>query len=380
MRVLADCKEELPEVNLELMLDSGAFSAWTRAQSISVYDYIEFIKYYGHLFNSVVSLDVIPGEYGKRKTQKDIQTALEQSYENHLIMKDAGLKPIPIFHQYEDMSYLERMIEDGEDYIGISPTGDNISMNLRWFENVFNVITDSDGYPIVKTHGFGVTSIPIMLRFPWYSADSLSWVMQSGFGCVLVPPEGEDGKPDYTKNPISVSVTGAAAKAVRFEFQHMNKTVYDYVYSYFVDTLKTTPMEMRYNGYVRMRAMAHYFQSISDLLQYAPYKASVPSLTDSKIKGNAVKWTQKNIIFAVGLTNNVKRSLVLNKLGLNKRLLSYFDIRDYKEDSLYKYARDGITKEVASRVSKVDWGSTVYLNRKRLALSERVTALNSEGV
>ena len=49
--------------SVELILDSGAFSAWRLGDTIDLRAYIEYVKRYGHLFKAYVCLDTIPGSY-----------------------------------------------------------------------------------------------------------------------------------------------------------------------------------------------------------------------------------------------------------------------------------------------------------------------------
>lgn len=367
--------EGLEERKLDLMLDSGAFSAWTRGEVIDVYDYIEFVKAHGDLFTAIVGLDVIPGTYGKRRSVADVERAVAQSKDNLEAMRDAGIKPIPIYHQNENIKHLEDMLANGEDYIGISPSGDAVSMNMPWFKKVFHVITNSEGYPIVKTHGFGVTSVPVMVSFPWYSVDSLSWVMKAAYGCIFVPQQGPGGRPDYSKNPISVWVTGSERKAERFEYENMKGLCVEWVDFYFREILKIDPASIRYSTYARMECMASYFRGVRARLAYAPFKAQSGSLTDRKFSEDSLYWDYKKIIYAVGVMNNVRRSEVLNALDLNSRLLSYYDIRMNSEEELYNYAKYGITHPYKRGNSKMNWSSATYLNRRKINLSDRLQYL-----
>jgi hypothetical protein len=60
------------------MLDSGAYSAWFHGAPLELREYIDYIKSYGHLFKSIVALDVIPGANRKAaKTQADVEQAAE---------------------------------------------------------------------------------------------------------------------------------------------------------------------------------------------------------------------------------------------------------------------------------------------------------------
>lgn len=73
----------LADVDIPLMLDSGAFSAHNIGAVISLEEYIEYCKGHGSIFEIQVALDVI----GDGKTSK----------RNLDVMLDAGLKPMPVF-------------------------------------------------------------------------------------------------------------------------------------------------------------------------------------------------------------------------------------------------------------------------------------------
>src|SRR5262245_61823251 len=104
------------------MIDSGAYSAWKRDQPIDLAAYIKFLKRFGAYIDVAVSLDVIPGERGEYEfDQQCIEAAAQQSYENHLRMKDTGLRPVPVYHQGDDVRWLHRYLDDGETYVGLSP-------------------------------------------------------------------------------------------------------------------------------------------------------------------------------------------------------------------------------------------------------------------
>ena len=372
--------EGVQERKLDLMLDSGAFSAWKRGETINVFDYIEFVKAYGNLFSVIVGLDVIPGQYGKRRSVSDVERAVAQSKDNLAAMRDAGIKAIPIYHQNENIKHLENMLADGEDYIGISPSGDSVSLGVSWFNKVFHVITDSDGFPIVKTHGFGMTSIPGMISFPWYSFDSSSWVIAAAYGFVYAPSQGSDGLPDYTKKAIPVYVTGSEKKANRFEYEGMGALYSEWIDFYFYDILKIDPVSIRCSVHARMECMLKYFIAMRKHLAYAPFKTRSGSLTDSKFCRDKVVWNEKTLIFAVGLITDVPRSQILNSLDLNSRLLSYYDIRDRSEEELNNYAKFGITRPYKSCNSKMNWRSTAYTNRRMIGLSKRLLDLREQGL
>jgi hypothetical protein len=109
-----------PKPLIKVMLDSGAYSAWRQSGTIAIDDYIRFVRDVEPCVHTYVNLDVIPGALERPRTWNDTQASADASYRNLQKMKDAGLRPLPVFHQGEDFKWLEKMLADGEDYIGIS--------------------------------------------------------------------------------------------------------------------------------------------------------------------------------------------------------------------------------------------------------------------
>jgi len=65
-----------------------------------------------------------------------------------------------------------------------------------WLDRMWDkYLTDGSGRPRLKVHGFGITAIPIMERYPWCSVDSSSWIQSAAFGSIVTPEWG----------PLSVS-------------------------------------------------------------------------------------------------------------------------------------------------------------------------------
>lgn len=141
---------------VELFIDSGAYSAWSQGKEIDINEYIKFIKEHEALIDVYANLDVIGDA--------------EATWHNQMIMEKAGLKPLPVYHYGEDEKWLKRILAKGYDYIslgGMVPisTGDLI----HWLDYLFKTyLCDAEGMPKVKVHGFGLTSLRLMLRYPWF--------------------------------------------------------------------------------------------------------------------------------------------------------------------------------------------------------------------
>lgn len=179
---------------VELFLDSGAFSAWSQGKKIDIQEYIKFIKEHEGLLEVYANLDVIG--------------SAEKTWENQMIMEKAGLYPLPVFHYGEDEKWLKRILAKGYEYIslgGMVPisTGDLI----HWLDYLFKTyLCDAEGMPIVKVHGFGLTSLRLMLRYPWMSVDSTSWVVTGRMGSIYIP-KFRDGKWIYSEDSWKINVS-----------------------------------------------------------------------------------------------------------------------------------------------------------------------------
>lgn len=166
-----------------LIIDSGAFSAWNKGEVIDLKEYGEWCgetleKLKGEMDVHIVNLDVIPGKLGQNPTQNEINDSAERGWENLLKLEEMGLKPLHVFHQFEDFSVLDR-IRDHQSYFGVSPSNAcSVSERERWLAKVFYYLKDD----LPKTHGFGVTSKRLLESFPWYSVDSTSWAAVEMYG------------------------------------------------------------------------------------------------------------------------------------------------------------------------------------------------------
>lgn len=197
---------------VNIMLDSGAFSAWRKGEKISIRDYISFIKKHRDQIEFYISLDIIPGE-GKpvsKRTTADCERSAKLSYENLQRMADADLRPIPVFHYGERMYWLERMIDEGWDYMGLaSGHYAGIPVKRKWLDQCFRLICSKTGPNIIRTHGFALSVITLIYDYPWYSVDSLTARALAIYGQILVPRilEGTKSEYDYTKQPYFVAVS-----------------------------------------------------------------------------------------------------------------------------------------------------------------------------
>ncbi len=165
----------------QLILDSGAFTVWTKGGSVNLDNYADYCLKMRitapdttTIYN--VNLDVLPGRFGQHPTDEEREESARKGLENAHYLENKGLKVLPVFHQHEDFKWLDLMAKDYE-YFGISPANDvSMKEKVKWLRKVFSKIKATR-----KTHGFGATAPQITKQFPLYSADSSSWTAGSRF-------------------------------------------------------------------------------------------------------------------------------------------------------------------------------------------------------
>jgi hypothetical protein len=323
---------------IELIIDSGAFAAKHKPGiTIDRGPYVEFIKRNERWLWQYVNLDVIPASGSK----DDCERAAEQSAANLRFMKACGLKPIPVYHCGERLEWLKQMVDDGEPYIAVSLSVRRMlqSQKLEMLDAAFALLKDKDGKPIVKVHAMGITEPKLLLAQPWYSADSSSWSVRSGYGQILVPYRHPTRRKeyDYGRKPKAIDV-GKRSQIDKHVTEYQ-----DHVRCWLIDskvarTDLTAMGEVRYIPDFRRKALLAYYQSFA----------------------------KANGIVMVYVTNKDPRfSMELSRAKANARLLSYADIGNEKAEFLPRYVTTGSFRAFADDDEKT-------LDRMRRAIIDRV--------
>lgn len=201
-------------------LDSGAFSLYslhaykkTGPEKYSFYDtkeywdfvdsYAAFVKKNEWAIDYYANVDVIFNPKLSWRTLKYLE-------EKH------GLKPVPVIHALTDLKWVERHLEAGYEFIGIGGTGHRTPKAdyMRWADGVFSLICpQSNGRkPLVRTHGFAMTSWEMLRRYPWWSVDSASWVKAAAFGSIYIPRK-TGGTFNFRCAPLQLSVSSKSPSA-----------------------------------------------------------------------------------------------------------------------------------------------------------------------
>ena len=158
-----------------IFMDSGGFTARVRGKDIDIHKYAKFLLEYKDYLFCYANLD---------------QKTTEATLKNQEILESYGLHPLPVFHrdewEHRRLDLLNNYMEKN-DYIALGGVAGSYSSKeyvnayLDW---CFHHILKFKGKKI-KVHGFGMTSPSILLKYPFYSVDSTSWIAGGRYGEVL---------------------------------------------------------------------------------------------------------------------------------------------------------------------------------------------------
>jgi len=166
-----------------LFLDSGAFTAWSRGQTINLEEYAAFIKRNQSGIEVAANLDVIDSSDGTWRNQQALEAL--------------GVQVLPVIHIGEPMSVLDRILSKYDHFAvgGLVPylkVGGGSSSKAKAIRFLDNVFSRSKGR---KIHGFGVNDPRYWMRYPFYSVDATSWQNATRYGQMF----RFDGSPIYKR-------------------------------------------------------------------------------------------------------------------------------------------------------------------------------------
>lgn len=176
----------------KLMLDSGAFTAWTTGKEVDIHAYAEWCHHEQAQGGNVraVNLDVIPGEMGRTSTATERAAGMKQSLKNADFLRSQGIEVVEVFHQDEPSAFLTELLDrlPLNGVLGISPRNDvPVSAKMDWQRKTLAFIINAVGGPhnMPRTHGLAVTSRRMLETFPYYSVDSSTWMSAFRYGSYI---------------------------------------------------------------------------------------------------------------------------------------------------------------------------------------------------
>lgn len=148
--------------HVPLVIDSGAFSAYTSGSVITMEDYAEWLAALPRPYDFAVTVDVLG----------DAETSLS----NWRYMRDAlGTETVPVLHYGEHAHLLQPYIEEGATRLalgGLAVSGGHLQVQA-WCAHVFRWLREHA--PHLPVHGLGIHMRSRLARLPWSSTDASSF-------------------------------------------------------------------------------------------------------------------------------------------------------------------------------------------------------------
>jgi len=158
-----------------LYLDSGAYTAMTMGEKISLDEYGLYLKECGDLFDAYFNLD---DNFNDPEANMVNQLFLEEG------LPPEAKKPIPVVHAKKEEAFDEfsQYVEMGHEYIAIGSSP-------RLPDDIHSKIQNT--FPQVKIHMFGNLNRRMLKNHMPYSADSEAWAGVASHGQILYWDEEE---------------------------------------------------------------------------------------------------------------------------------------------------------------------------------------------
>tara|TARA_R110000737_G_scaffold86322_2_gene118871 strand:- start:157 stop:972 length:816 start_codon:yes stop_codon:yes gene_type:complete len=161
-----------------ILIDSGAFSAFTIGKKININEYASFIEtFYNEWEDKVNSIYFINlDEIGNAK----------KSWENQTFLDKLGFKTIPVIHQWGFKEENLKRALDNYDFIAFGGmVGRKQKQHtIPWLNKCYSLIGEhyKKNKIMPKTHLLGVASPKILYRYPCFSCDSTAYMSVYRYG------------------------------------------------------------------------------------------------------------------------------------------------------------------------------------------------------
>jgi len=155
----------------KLVLDSGVFTARKSGTNIPLPEYLAYCMKFKHDVEYFFNLDMGP---------HDVQI------KNFKALVACGCPTIGIVSNLMTFETIQKFI-DIYPYIGISYSvmgeSSGSSTYLTYLDKLFEYLYKTN-QTHVKTHALGLTKLPVMKKYPFFSVDSSTWINPSRYGAM----------------------------------------------------------------------------------------------------------------------------------------------------------------------------------------------------
>lgn len=165
--------EVAPGHAVDLLIDSGAFSAHTQGAKISLNEYADWLRASAHRITAALTLDVIGDHLASARNTDRLQSMLGDR-----------VTILPAWHLGSPWEELRRLCRE-HDYVAIGgavPHARRVGLTMQFMIKAHQIAAEHG----TRLHGLGVTGPRSMGLLPWHSVDSSGWVAGHRFGVVAL--------------------------------------------------------------------------------------------------------------------------------------------------------------------------------------------------
>lgn len=171
----------------EVMLDSGAFTAYMKGHKLTLNDLIAVYDDTLRKLNKdlqvwLINLDVIAGTLGSVASPAQLAEAVDQSDKNYKILKKRyGDRVLPVYHQTEGDARL-RAVASMNDFIALGFRQDFSEHDrVRHAEEALAIVKPMGK----KVHGLATTGYKMLARTNFDTVDSATWLYIAAMGGIM---------------------------------------------------------------------------------------------------------------------------------------------------------------------------------------------------
>lgn len=218
-------------------------------------DYISFCKSFNRS-SFFVSLDVIHNP--------------ELTWKFFSRLRKRGVEAMPVLHFGADPVWASKYLSEGCKYIGLGGLGDDVTVTdvrayMGWADIVWDKMRKGDTV-LCKVHGFALTSIRLMTRYPWASVDSTTWTSRSRLGDLTLPSFcGKEGE-DFSKRFFVPVTQQSRGRKEHLDYRGVNVSR---GISRYLESLGTSVEEVREKGEIRDSVNLYHMMRHQDALNEA---------------------------------------------------------------------------------------------------------------
>ena len=197
--------KKMKEEGKDVFIDSGGYSARKQGIEVNIKEYGWFLEDYKDYIFCAANLDVMD---------------LKQSQENQEYLEK--IYPVlPVYHMLEWQQKKYDLLEDmcqKYKYIALGGMA-GMSVNQNEMINFLNFCFQTIVKYNIKVHGFGISKVDLLVRYPFYSCDSTAWLVGGQYGTIV----------NWKKYKMDQN-THVSRKGKFYEFKLPTKLTENYIY------------------------------------------------------------------------------------------------------------------------------------------------------